>query len=92
MSRLTLAVPAHARPAWDALQAQILANGPTPCAGPDRNDWTGNATQQDRAADRCLDCPVMTACLTYADTADEREDVWGGLTATQRRNRPRRTT
>lgn len=79
-----LAVPAHARPAWERLHAQILATGPTPCAGPHRDDWTGDKRQQIRAADRCLDCPAMRACGTYAATAGETSGTWGGLTAAQR--------
>ena len=78
------AVPAHARPAWQQLQQRLADHGPTPCAGPDRGDWTGSRAQQDRAAVRCLDCPVMVACAAYADTAAERRGTWGGYTPGQR--------
>lgn len=84
---LPFSVPAHARPAWDELHAQIIRTGTTPCAGPDRDLWIGTQAEQHIAADRCLDCPVMTACATYAATAHEREGTWGGLTARQRNTR-----
>ena len=77
-----LGVPEHARREWEQLMSSITE--PTPCAGPNRDDWTGTAAQQERAADACHDCPVMHACLTYADTAGEAAGVWGGLTAPQR--------
>lgn len=78
------AVPAHARPAWQQLQQQLATHGPTPCAGPSRDDWTGSASQQARAAVRCLDCPVIEACAAYADTAAEKHGTWGGYTPGQR--------
>lgn len=78
------AVPAHAVPAWQQLQQQLTEHGPTPCAGPDRNDWTGSTAQQARAADRCMDCPVLEACATYADTAAEKRGTWGGYSPGER--------
>lgn len=87
----TLGVPAHAQNAWLELHEQITRRGGTPCAGPDRNDWTGTPRQQTRAADACLDCPVLTACATYAAIAGETSGVWGGLTAQQRTQRRKDT-
>lgn len=87
MTRGSFAVPTHARPAWDELHARILATGPTPCAGPDRNDWLGTAQQQNRAARACFDCPVLEACTRYAITAPEPEGVWGGLTPAERKRK-----
>ena len=84
------AVPAPAVPAWQQLQQQLADHGPTPCTGPSRDDWTGTRAQQDRAADRCLDCPVMVACATYADTAAEDRGTWSGLTAEQRKRKAAR--
>ena len=81
------AVPAHARQAWQQLQQALAEHGPTPCAGPSRDGWTGSRTQQDRAAARCLDCPVMLTCAAYADTYAEDRGTWGGYTAAQRRAR-----
>lgn len=85
MSRGTFQVPDHAQAAWNLLHARILATGPTPCAGPDRNDWLGTAQQQARAARACFDCPVLEACTHYAITAPEPEGVWGGLTPAERK-------
>lgn len=85
MSRIPFSVPAHALTAWDQLHAAIVRTGPTPCADESTRDlWTGTQAEQTVAADRCLDCSVMTACATYAATADEREGTWGGRTARQR--------
>lgn len=81
-----LGVPEHAAPAWRALHEQIAHNGPTPCAGPDRDNWTGTAAQQERAAEACLECFAMVACAAYADTAHESTGVWGGLTSTERQH------
>jgi WhiB family transcriptional regulator, redox-sensing transcriptional regulator len=33
----------------------------------------------------CAQCPVREACLEYALTTREKEGVWGGLTARERR-------
>lgn len=77
-------VPDHALTAWLHLHEQIIEAGGTPCAGPNRDDWIGGVTQQKRAAEACLDCPVMTACGAYAATAGEPHGVWGGRTATER--------
>lgn len=85
MSGLTLGVPSHALPAWRELQEQITRNGSTPCAGPDRDDWTGTPAQQARAADACMDCPVLEACGYYAVTAGEVGAVWGGMRETERK-------
>lgn len=80
-------IPIHARPYWDALHDAI---GPsTPCAGPDRDRWTGGKRDQAWAADRCLDCPAMIACLEYAQTAGERTGVWGGTTPDDPRRQAR---
>lgn len=89
MSPEVYAVPDQARPAWLQLQQQIVEHGPTPCAGPSRDDWTGSNSQQARAAVRCLDCPVLEACATYADTAAERHSTWGWHSAAQRAARSR---
>lgn len=79
-----LGVPEHARSEWLAMQELIASTGPTPCAGPERDRWTGSTREQAWAADRCLDCPALRACLAYAVVADERGAVWGGLTTKQR--------
>lgn len=82
-----LGVPDHARDEWEELHEQILATGPTPCTGPSRNDWLGTTAQQARASAACFDCPAIEACAQYAATAGEQLGVWGGRTATERRQR-----
>lgn len=84
-----LVTPVLVTAAWHRLQDQVTRNGPTPCAGPDRDDWTGSNSQQARAADRCLDCPVLEACSAYAEIAAERSSTWGGYSAAQRAARGR---
>lgn len=85
-----IGVPRHAYTAWITLHEQIAETpGGSPCAGPDRNDWTSNTRAvQKRAADRCLDCPALTACHAYARAAGERDGVWGGLTPSERHTAP----
>ena len=51
---------------------------------------TGEQQKQVRAAKAeaqalCMGCPVRTECLRYALENHERFDIWGGLTARQRR-------
>lgn len=72
-----------AMPAWEALQ-DALGIG-TPCMSGDADLWHGSAKQQRVAADRCMDCPVLVACATYARTAGEQLGTWGGLTDADRR-------
>lgn len=85
---LPFGVPAHALPAFLALHEQITRTGPTPCADVTIRDlWTGSQAEQTIAADRCIECPVMTACAAFAATAQEREGTYGGLTARQRNAR-----
>lgn len=83
-----LGVPEHARAAWDNMHDQIRQAGTTPCAGPERDRWTGAPRDQAWAADQCLDCPALRACLAYATTADERDGVWGGTLPAERHETP----
>lgn len=39
----------------------------------------------------CATCPVVTRCLDYALEEREKEGVWGGHTALERRRLKRRT-
>ncbi|MGP5251482.1 WhiB family transcriptional regulator [Brachybacterium alimentarium] len=80
----SLGVPEHALTAWAVLSTALIAQPDTPCAGPSRNDWHGSRKQQARAAEACLDCPLMAACATYARIADEPDGVWGGITQHER--------
>lgn len=80
-----LGVPPHALTEWQALGEALDASPtPPPCAGADRDHWTGSNTQQRTAAERCLDCPAMQACAAYALTAREPYGTWGGLTPANR--------
>lgn len=76
-------VPASAMPAWEALQDAVTVG--TPCMGPDRDLWHGSRKQQLVAADRCMDCPVLAVCATYARSAGEQLGTWGGQTDEERR-------
>lgn len=78
----SLGVPEHALTAWRALHERITATGPTPCTGADADRWNGTTAEQRWAAGRCIDCPALIQCGTYADTAGERHGVWGGTPRT----------
>jgi len=63
------------RPAW-----MLLA----PCNQVDPDLW--HDREQTLAAKKiCNTCQFRAACLTYAVTWGEREGVWGGLSAPQRK-------
>ncbi len=53
-----------------------------------------NEDDADEAKAICELCPVREPCLEYAVTAREKDGVWGGLTARERRRliRQRRRT
>ena len=80
-----LGVPRHALGAWTKLHERITSTGPTPCAGPDRDNWTGTPAQQDRAARACYDCRALEQCALYAVTAPEPAGVWGGMGPAERK-------
>jgi hypothetical protein len=79
----------RARQVFDEL---LLEDGPTPCQVSERpDDWLADErtapgrARLERAAEACLDCPVMGACLVLALTAEEPSGVWGGRTPADRR-------
>jgi len=47
--------------------------------------WWFTASTRRRAIRICGRCPVRDECLTYALDGDEKNGVWGGLTAQERR-------
>jgi len=49
-----------------------------------------NEDDADEAKSICELCPVQDACLEYAIAAREKDGVWGGLTARERRRVIRR--
>ena len=49
-----------------------------------------NEDDADEAKAICALCPVQEACLEYAIAAREKDGVWGGLTARERRRVIRR--
>lgn len=49
-----------------------------PCHDDDR--WTSDSPDdRARAAELCAGCAVLVPCGTFADAADERFHVWGGV-------------
>lgn len=66
------------------------------CLGEDQAKFfsgEGRGAIPDEARAICAACPVREPCLEHALAHDEREGVWGGLTAKERkalkRKRPR---
>jgi len=47
-------------------------------------DGKGNAEAINRARKICITCPVILECLQHAVEHKERENVWGGLTPSER--------
>ena len=45
----------------------------------------GDERAEELARAICVLCPVRESCLEYALTARERDGVWGGMTARERR-------
>lgn len=69
-----------AMPAWTTLQGALLNAPNTPCNSPNRADWTsGGPRAKQRAAEACRACPVLAECRAYAEAANERGAVWGGI-------------
>ena len=83
----TLGIPEAARTAWAALADALDREPPAPCTG--RAEWT-NESASDRlyAAGHCARCPVLAACSTYAEAANERHGVWAGVDRTAAPARP----
>lgn len=75
-----------------AVLAEHLDGGERiPCTGRGRADWTADDDPAlERAADQCLDCPVLAACAAYAVGVQEPAGVWGGTVPAERAgtNRP----
>lgn len=62
-----------------------------PCAGSESAAWTSDdPADQERAADRCWDCPLVFQCRAYAIAAGEPAGVWGGFAPELERARNRR--
>jgi WhiB family transcriptional regulator, redox-sensing transcriptional regulator len=56
------------------------------CRGVDPEIFHPNEDDDGLAAKAiCAQCPVREACLEYALASREKEGVWGGLTARERR-------
>ena len=83
-----LPIPDGAVDEWRHLVDALREHGSTPCEDPAvRGLW--HSPRPDLAADAvfgCTCCPVLDACRAYALAADEREGVWGGTTAAERRD------
>lgn len=62
-----------------------------PCVESDAGEWTSDdPADQERAADRCWDCPLVFQCRAYAIEAGERAGVWGGFAPELERAQNRR--
>lgn len=62
-----------------------------PCVGPDAAAWTSDdLADQERAADRCWDCPLVFECRAYALAVNEPAGVWGGYAPEAERAQNRR--
>jgi hypothetical protein len=54
------------------------------------HEWTSeNDREQQRAAALCQACAVRVACGRWALAASEKNGVWGGMTAAQRKRQRR---
>lgn len=51
----------------------------------DAEDGLSVEEQHLKAALICFECPVQLDCLRWSIRSDVREDVWGGLTSSQRK-------
>lgn len=84
-------VPRRALGEWVDLQDAVgsLIRGPA-CRREPELWWATPRTSegveaQAEAAASCWWCPARLECLAYALAANEREGVWGGRTAAERR-------
>lgn len=56
------------------------AHARVPCTGDERDLWAADhADDRAHAARLCGTCPALAPCARYADLADERWHVWGGV-------------
>lgn len=84
-------VPARAMREWHQLAASLALLEEQPaCEGQPELWWERPSTPagqraEESAVAECALCPVVAACASYAIAAGEREGVWGGMTAAERR-------
>ena len=84
-----LGIAPDAIPAWIALCCaldRLAERGRRPICESRPDQWSSDA----RATARCGFCPALHPCASYADAADERFGVWGGMDRGLRR--PKGTT
>lgn len=75
----------------EQVHAAVEGGVEVPCVGPDSGEWTSDdPADQERAADRCWDCPLVFQCRAYAIAAGEPAGVWGGFAPELERARNRR--
>lgn len=83
-----LVPPAAAGP-WLALRRALADRGPVPCSGssalpPDA--WFSTAVDTvELVRLACRMCPANRECGAYALAARERDGIWAGMTAEERR-------
>jgi len=83
-----LPIPAAAVDEWRQLVDALRQHGPTPREDPATRELWHSTRGPEVAAEAvfgCSRCPVLDACGAYALAADERDGVWGGTTAAERR-------
>lgn len=75
--------------AWDALDAALAEYGEPPCAQTDPEVFFPRPGQEriaEVAKRVCRRCPVKVECGAAALSDPEVAGIWGGFTATERRN------
>lgn len=77
-------IPAHAQAAYRRLQDARDESYDPPCTQAPELWHSTNHYDQLTAKEMCRQCPLITECLTYALTADEKYSVWGGLSSKER--------
>lgn len=82
----TWVIPDNARATWLYL-ASLARDTHTPCHRDPERWFSHRSDDIDTAKLACHGCPILAACREYADLADERHGVWGGVDRTRRRNR-----
>ena len=81
----TVVIPPAAFAEWVDLAHALAATGLAPCERQPELWWHGTTRVDPAALAGCGACHVREECLAYAVAADERDGLWGGLTATERR-------
>lgn len=84
-----LGIPPEAAPAWVSLTCaldRLAEQGGRPVCATRPDQWSADARASARsdAAEACTYCPALHPCAAFADAADERHGVWGGIDRARR--------